>query len=329
MSNSVERKLFFYNFKVFNNFVDSNLSLIFNQYYKLFNNDYSNLQNRGLIYSPDKDEKMYFLDIKDIDQNKAKCILYSLRNKALPHLFNLINGSETEITNDANDALMEQTHFIVYFNQNVIISEYNHFGARIEQLRFVLGHLSSTVLPGNITNVIIDPILLPDEYRNLVDLNKIKSMTFNIGASGLRLFAQETKLPIQNDFEDEFFDLDDLKIEISITGSKDGINFKDKNKILSGIFNYAKRKLKSDATGSNDLSSTLNKSSLKASFGNSNKFLPINLLEDKLVQTIFVPKSSDSNSKYLDSNSLFNEIEVAFNTIYVPISDYDVAVCSE
>ena len=59
MSNSSERKLFFYNFKVFKDNVDCKLYPIFNQYNTILNNDYTNLKGRGLIYNPSKDERMY------------------------------------------------------------------------------------------------------------------------------------------------------------------------------------------------------------------------------------------------------------------------------
>lgn len=333
MNNTLERKLFFYNFNVFKNInakeIECDLKQLFSQYYKKIDGDYTNLKDRGFIYAPEKDEKMYFLEIKSINDNHAKCILYSLRNKALPHLFNLLNGQESAITDDTNDALMEQTHFIVYFSDNLIISEYNHFGARIESLRHLLTYVSKTILNGDISRVEISAILIPEEYRNLSDLKKIKSMTFNIGAIGSRLFAKEANLPISFDLENEFNNLDDLKIELTITGSREGIDFKNKGKILEAISRFIYRKKVSEECDSSDLSRQLNKSIIKANSFDNDKFIPINLLEDKLVKTVIIPKSKKDNSKYLDSDSIFYEIENSYNTLYYPLSDSAITLCSE
>lgn len=326
MANEIERKLYFYKLKLERNSQVQNLYDFFKNYSdNLFKNDYKNLEQRGLVYNHKKDAKLYFLAVKHIDKKKANCILYSLRYGAFPYLFNLIEGKENIISNNSNDTLMEQTHFSIFFDEDLIISEYNHNGPRISSLRLVL-----TTIFKDITKLDILPLLLPEEYRNFEKVSKVDYVDLKVGIPGASLLKQYANLDIDFDFNSVFENCDDLQIDIKISSCKrTGLQLKNSKSFFDRLIYTAQKKLRADFDQSNDIAKELKSMSIKASIDSDDKSLPINLLEDKLLSVVKIPKLNESNTKYLDSSKMFESLDESYKSIYLKVYKKDITIDEE
>ena len=131
---STEGKVYYYKVICKCDEADEPLSNLFDAYLKLYDNNGSNLEDRGLAV-PYYD-KFHFLEVfqHEYDKNIYQGKFYSLRSTDFSYLFNLLNGNRQEISAGDDDTLMEQTHFCCIVSKNLCVSEFNFHGARIEKL---------------------------------------------------------------------------------------------------------------------------------------------------------------------------------------------------
>lgn len=310
---SVERKVYYYKVGCCCDGAMIPISDLFNQYITLYNNDGNNLEARGLaipFY-----EKFHFLEIgqheydKDIYQGK----FYSLRSTDFPYLFNLLNGNRQEISAGDDDTLMEQTHFCCIVSKNLIVSEFNFHGARIERLANYIINIMRQVMPSKNYDISIDPIIMPDYYTRIANCRSLSKLQFKVAKPGLKMLKE---FGIINGYDILTNDVDvntDFYIDIEVSGGGKGAHVPVSNlstflqKIISMI-----KKAKEDEVNAEDGSKPIfNKAKLRGLDANAGKIIPYDLLDEKLVQTEWVEKISN-RSKYVDSEKMFAALTKAY-----------------
>ncbi|SHJ13441.1 hypothetical protein [Clostridium magnum] len=310
------------------------LKEIMEGYYSAYNtiiNSGEDLQKSKLIYENSKDNLKYYLDInRKVDvENEDKtsatkvdcyyeCILYKLRETDFPYLFDLKTGDKDKIQARLTQALMEQTHFIIIPQLNLIISEYNHLGPNIYKLMSIidntLGFPYSCSL--NINHIYNGKTI--DKIRNL---KGIKSMTFKAGHQGLRTLSSIMEVGFL-DVKNGTFDNDsELEFEITIKGKGRKKEIKKQNNGEENGLKQCVEKLYRYIDGSKkkEIDADISKAKIKEFDGDSS--LPIDLLEEHLVSDIIVSKLDDK-FKYLNSKDMFEELFKIYNSNKFDLSKY-------
>lgn len=321
----VTRKVFCYN-------VHSNKSLedILKTYQQKLGNDYTQLERRGLIYFSEKDRYKYFLDIDMVeaknssslcgvfDKSVYNCILYKLRESDFPYLFDLVTGDKDKINAKLSQALMEQTHFIVIPELNIIVSEFNYQGPKISKFIDVIRNsLGLSYADGlSITSIFNNKTI--EKIRNL---KGIKSMTFKAGHQGIRTLSSKMEIGGLDAILGTYSNCEDLEFEITIKGKGRSKQVKQLNdndehflkKALEKLFDFI------DRSKVDNINSDISKAKVIEFEGESN--YPIDLLEEHLVQEVTACKLDD-RFKYIDSKDMFNQLFKIYNENKFELSSF-------
>ncbi len=288
---------------------------ILEAYIQKLNNDYKNLNERKLIYSSPKDGYKYFLDIQEVKIKELSkeginrtscmynCILYKLRNSDFPYLFDLITGDKEKINASIDQAIMEQTHFIILPNVKLIITEYNHQGPRIIKFIDVINESLGLKYSSGLN---ITPIFNAKTIDKIRKLKGVKSLTVKAGHQGLRYIASQMKIKGLDALMGTFSNDEELEFEIIVKGKgrgkkveQDGI----KENIENLFTSMAKIKNKKINLG-------IKKAKIDEFEGESD--YPIDLLEEHLVQEVTACKLDD-RFKYINSEDMFNQLFKVYN----------------
>ncbi|MCL2772151.1 MAG: hypothetical protein FWD71_02275 [Oscillospiraceae bacterium] len=186
----VERKIYFYKVTCICNGKLIKLNEIFDSYIKKFKSNTNKLSENGLLLP--SLEKYYFLEAKChvSDKNIYMGQFLSLRDTDFPYLFNIFNGNRQEISSNANDTLMELTHFICYTTQELIASEFNFYGARIETMGTYLEYIMRDIYPSQKYKIEILPIVIPEYYEKIARCKSISKLQFKVAQPGLKLLKE-------------------------------------------------------------------------------------------------------------------------------------------
>ena len=94
---SIERKIYFYKVVCMDGCNEIKMDSIFASYIKYLNNDYSDLEKRGLVVP--YFDKYHFLDVEmhDYDKDVFKGRFYSLRSNDFPYLFNISSSISSKV----------------------------------------------------------------------------------------------------------------------------------------------------------------------------------------------------------------------------------------
>lgn len=317
-NNTVPKKVYAYKINA-----KENLNLIFSKIKDKINGDYKNLNERELVFTDSKTGLKYFLDVKNKKELKKsefpgtlsayECILYKLRETDFPYLFDLSTGDKNNIDANDSEALMEQTHFVVYPEINLLLSEYNHFGAQVKKLIFVidtvLGHLYSQDFE-------VKNILNPNTAYRINNMKKIDQFTFRAGHQGLRTISNYFKVDTIDVIDKCFDDSTDLEFEITIKGKGKGDNRKDLKikdmdrfkRLCNLIFNSKNKK-------------TLNINKAQVKEKRNYTDLPIDLFSEHLIHEVKATKISE-RTKYIDSNDMFKKLNELYADNVFEISNY-------
>ncbi|MDY4949213.1 MAG: hypothetical protein SO128_07560 [Clostridium cadaveris] len=302
---------------------DKSSDKLFEMIKNKINNNYENLEKRKLIYTDSKTRLKFFLDVKnkkeyrteDIDKRLVtyECILYKLRETDFPYLFDLLTGKKSNIGAADTEALMEQTHFIVYPQINLIISENNHSGAPISKLSLIV----EKVLEGEYNQEFeLRHILNTKTAVKVNNMKKIDKFTFKAGHQGLKTISSHFNVDMVDVIDKCFDNYSDLEFEITIKGKGRGKKRKnleikkfEEFKKLCGVILDSKNKKKLDIK--------------KAEIREVNQFteLPIDLFSEYLVCTTKVIKISEK-SKYIDSEDMFEKLMNIYKDNIFEISNF-------
>lgn len=312
-SRSVERKIFFYKITCTVDGVECKLNDIFDSYIGLLDSNYKNLEDRNLAIP--HFEKFHFLDISrhQDDENVYHGKFYSLRSTDFPYLFNMQSGNRQEISSNDADTLMEQTHFICFTNQRLIVSEYNFYGARIEKLSDYLVKIMFGINPSKNYVINILPIVIPEYFRQIVDCTSISKVQFKVAHPGLKILAEEGVIGISDIIKDNLSETSDYCIDIELSGGGRGKRLPTKNtkSLLLKIISAIKKGNEYDINKSDGEGTAFRKAKLKAYNPKEFRVIPYDLLDEKLVHTCYVEKIS-SKSKYVNSEKMYEEIMNAY-----------------
>lgn len=226
---TIDKKVYAYNITS-----EQDLNLIFLNIKDKISDNYENLESRNLVYTSIKDGYKYFLDVKNIkDCNKVdesgtikifECILYKLRETDFPYLFDLATGEKSNIESTDTEALMEQTHFLVIPEVNLILSEYNHFGAQVNKLIFLINKILGPLYSNGFEVKHLLNSKTAIKVNNLEILNEFR---FKAGHQGLRTISNYFKVDAIDVLDKCFDNSTDLELEIIIKGKGQGKNKKN------------------------------------------------------------------------------------------------------
>lgn len=311
---SVERKIYFYKVICIVDGVEKQINEVFDDYIKLLDNNYENLEERNLVKP--YFEKFHFLDVSqhDFDKNVYYGKFYSLRSTDFPYLFNISNGNKKEISSSDQDTLMEQTHFYCFTNQRLIVSEFNFYGARIERLSDYLTEIMFDIYPSKRFSIKISPIVIPDYFKQIVNCSSISKIQFKVAHPGLKILAEENIIGLSDLARSNLDETTDYYIDIELSGGGRGKNLPIKNikTFLSRIVSAVRKGNEYDANKNEDEDVAFRKAKIKAYNPDECKLIPYDLLDEKLVYTCYVEKLSNK-SKYVDSEKMYTEIMKAYN----------------
>ena len=310
---AIQRKIYFYKATCFLNDAEIKLNEVFNAYIKLLNNDFHDLESRGLATA--HFEKYHILDIEkhplDTDTYKGK--FYSLRSTDFPYLFNMQNGDRHEISNNDEDTLMEQTHFYCFTNQRLIASEYNFHGARIERLANHLMRIMSDNYPSKKYDISIQPIVIPEYFEKIANCSSVSKVQFKVAHPGLEILAKHNIIGATDVMKYNIDETSEYYLDIELSGGGRGkqLPLKNTNGFLANIINAIKESNKISEHKPDDKNPVFRKAKLNAYSAEEYKTIPYDLLDEKLVHTGWVDKQSNK-SKYVDSDKMFTEILSAY-----------------
>lgn len=302
---TVDRKIYAYNFTA-----QRDLHQLFNQYLNKVGNNLSDLKKRGLLYTPSDNKYSYFMNLDKIVKKRSddnsdftifKGTIYQMRSNELPIILNTLTGLTKGLKLNVGDGLAEITHYIFIPSLNLILGEYNHNGSRIEKIKSILDY----TLNLNSYDLDITPILRKDNYKTVVNCGDLKEIYFKLGHLGYSSLNDAINFNLFDDLSDNFNELSNFDIELKITAKRSKhLDPNNKTTFLENLSKLAKKIMtsKENSTYSND---SIKKISLRHYEGSS--IVPLDLLEDKLVQITKVTKLNDEY-KYVDSDDMFNKL---------------------
>lgn len=317
----VDKKLYCYIVKS-----NNDLNMTFKKINQKINGDYSELEERGLIYTSQIDGFKYFLDVKEKNCYKKinetgkltiyNCILYKLREDEFPYLFNLSTGNKAEIPSTAKDTLMEQTHFIIIPEINIIISEYNYIGANVvSKLLFLVDRVLG---PSYSNGFKVNQVLDTETSYRVRHLKKIKKMQFKAGHQGMKTIAKHFKIGALDSMFNCFGNTEELEFEIIITGKGKNNSKNSKNIDVPDLEEFKRLCDKINITADKK---TLDIKKAKVIDPTYNTALPIDLFEEYLLAEVTAIKLSDK-SKYIDSEDMFKKMLGVYNNNIFEMSAY-------
>ena len=310
---SVERKVYYYKVTCKCDGADEPISNLFDAYIILYDNNGNNLEDRGLAI-PFYD-KFHFLEVvqHEYDKNIYQGKFYSLRSTDFPYLFNLLNGNRQEIPASDDDTLMEQTHFCCIVNTNLLVSEYNFHGARIERLANYLISIMERIYPSKNYDISIDPIIMPDYYTRIANCRSLSKLQFKVATPGLKMLKEFGVINGADVLKNNVDVGTDFYIDIEVSGGGKGshIPVSDLPTFLQKIVNMIKKSKEIELEAKDGSSPIFSKAKLRGLDSDAGKVIPYDLLDEKLVQNEWVEKISN-RSKYVDSNKMFEAILKAY-----------------
>lgn len=311
---SVERKVYYYKVECTCNGKPCSVDEVLDRYIQLYDGNCHELEERGLaipFY-----EKYHFLEVEqdEYDRNIYRGKFYSLRSTDFPYVFNLLNGDRQEIMADDNDTLMEQTHFCYIANDNIIVSEYNFHGARIERLSNYLLSIMERIFPSKRYSISIDPIIIPDYYTRVANCKFLSKLQFKVANPGLKMLKE---FGIINGYDILSDDIDSssefyVDIEISGGGRGCGVPVAKLPAFLDKIIKMIKKAKENESQAADGSEPIFKKAKLRGFDVGVSKIIPYDLLDEKLVQTEWVEKISN-RSKYVDSDNMYSAIMKAYH----------------
>lgn len=310
---TVERKIYFYKVVCESNGDEYSIGNLFDEFIKVLDGNYENLEDRNLV-TPYY-EKYHFLDVKQHEYDDAVYMgkFYSLRSTDFPYLFNMKSGNRTEISSNDQDTLMEQTHFSYFAKEDLIVSEYNYYGARIERLSEYLTDVMGAIFPSMNFQISIKPIIIPEYYAQIIKCTSICKLQFKVANPGLKILAEEGIIGFADVLYDNINQDSSFCIDVEFSGGGRGKNLptKETATFLRKIVSAIRKGNKYDLEKRDNEEPAFRKAKLKAYNPSESKLVPYDLLDEKLVHTCSVEKLS-SKSKYVDSGRMFSEILKAY-----------------
>lgn len=312
--NTISRKIYFYKVVCYLDDKEITLKEIFDIYIRQLDGNYRDLEQRNLAIPHYDKYHLLEVDKHKTDPNVYKGKFYSLRLSDFPYLFNIQDGSRQEISFRESDTLMEQTHFYCFANKRLIVSEYNFFGARIEQLATYLQKVMLSVYPSKRLDISINPIVIPEYFKKILNCTSISKFQFKVAAPGLKLLKEYGIIDFIDIAKDDITPQSEFYIDIEISGgSRKMLDIHEPKNVLKRIVDVIRRARDIDNSNPDGTNNIFRKARIRAYSPEDGKILPYDLLDEKLVYNCYVEKISNK-AKYVNSNDMFGKIIEAYNS---------------
>lgn len=306
---TIDRKLLYYYIK---NNTQSNLiakeSLcdIFKGYKEIQDKKISENDEEYLTkQSPTSKNKKLLLEVTYIDEYKAECILSAIKKDVLPYIYGK-DKKKKEIDVAMDESLLEMIHFTIFFENGILVSEYDRNIASVSQVRFLIACFLEH------RNLEIEPIInVRNINKNILD-SETRSIEFSIPSAYTGDFSECTNMGVDDLGENlkALLDNNDFKISIKISANtpRQAIALKN-NRLINGLLKYAK--LIRSRKNNNELGKSNEKLKIAVAKDEKHKQAIYDLIEDKFFSEINAI-AQKGNKRYIDSEDMFKKIEESY-----------------
>ena len=247
--------------------------------------------------------------IPDTGSPNTKLLFCRVRRTGLPQLERA--GSIRDMMLGPDTGLLESVH-VVFFSDNIVGADYNHFGPRISRLGRYLYEKSSRAIP----NVRFLPLLRDDAAAQLNRLGELRVLEISIRPAYLD-YLRRASQGLWEGFKAQAELIDDPDSLQLVLKSSRGSRRSSLRKLIPDL-----RRLLSN----NELRSGAEKLSVRGKCMDTNRVETVDLLKDKLISTKSVVRMSQQG-RALDPDSTFRAIEDSYEELYDSIQ-YAAAVSS-
>ncbi len=220
-----------------------------------------------------------------------------VRRTGLPQIEHRGNITDLNFTDDTG--LLETVH-VVFFSNNIVGSEYNHFGPRLSRLGSYLHEKSNKAIP----KAKFRPLLLGDAFRQSERLGEVRVLDMSIRPAFIEIVRQA----------DESLS-DAFNAAAQVIGASESvqlvIKFEKKGRLeaLGRFLNIARKLL-----GRNEFRENADRFQLRGKCVDTNRVETIDLLKDRLISTKRIVRMNE-RSRALNPESAFQAIREAYQEL--------------
>ena len=264
----------------------------------------------GLPFSNDSHEVSRYANDEDgnalcviLDPNNPyhRILFCRVRRTGLPQLESA--GNIEDMTLRPDTGLLESVH-VMFFPNNIVGADYNHFGPRISRLGSYLYSKSGNAIP----RVAFDPLLRHDAAAQLDRLGEIRVLDITIRPAYLD-YLQRASKDLWEGFVAQNQIIDDPDtIQLVIKSSRES-----RRSSLHRLISPLKRILSQD-----ELREGTERLSVRGTCTDTNRVETIDLLKDKLISNKTIVRLSQQ-SRALDPESAFKAIIDSYDELHDPI----------
>ena len=223
---------------------------------------------------------------------------FRIRRTGLPQLEQAGHISNLNLAPDTG--LSEAIH-VVFFPNNIVGSEYNHFGPRLSRL----GHYLHTKSEGAVPKAIFRPLLRGDATKQLERLTDIRLLDMSIRPAYADIVRQADR-SLADAFDANSRVLDDPEtVQIVVKPQK-----QSRETALESLLHRLRRFLNQDG-----LLQNADRFQLRGKCSDTGRVETIDLLQDQLISTKQIIRI-DKRSRALDPASAFQSIHQAYQELY-------------
>ncbi len=216
-------------------------------------------------------------------------------------------GSITDLDLSPDTGLLESIH-IVFFPNNKVGAEYNHFGPRISRLGNYLHEKSNEIVQAAVLN----PLLRRDAAEQLERLTDLRVLDISIRPSHAEIARQVANDPLLDSFTSlqQVLGNHSKKIQVILKSEKEGRleflgNWKSKVAAL---------------LGNDEMRESMERLHLHGKCEDSNRVETIDLLKKQLMSTKRIIRINE-RSRALNSESAFQAIHEAYQELSKELED--------
>lgn len=295
MANTLERKIYFYRAYIGND--DSGTPLIFDPRPALRAINSLHFTDDGGRYEFDLEGNALCLVDYPSSSNPA-VQFFRVRRTGLPLLERA--GHIQNLDLDPDTGLLEAIH-VVFFPDNIVGSEYNHFGPRLSRL----GHYLHTKSEGAVPKAIFRPILRGDATKQLERLTDIRLLELSIRPAYAEIVRQaDRSLADAIDANSRVLD-DPETVQIVIKPQK-----QSRGAALDKLGSRFRQLFNQDG-----LLQNADRFQLRGKCADTARVETIDLLKDQLISTKRIVRLNE-RSRALDPDSAFQAILEAYKELY-------------
>ncbi len=217
-----------------------------------------------------------------------------IRRTGLPQLENA--GTITDLDLGVSTGLLEAIH-VVFFPNNIVGAEYNHYGPRMSRLGNYFYTKSNHVVP----DAAFRPLLRGDAVEQMSRLNEIRELSFNIRPSHIEAMSR-TDNSLAEAFRAPFRVLEypeTLHLHLKPIAN-------ERRSLLDRLVSPIKELMSTPS-----IRDGVEKLEVRGKCSDSERVETLDLLKDQLISTVQIVRMNE-RSRALDTNAAFNAIYEAY-----------------